>query len=306
KAQWFDAEFQLDRFERSIAGKRFLGETFPVYWPNLGPNVFAACYGAPLTFSDVTSWAEPILTDSDDPYATPLVLNGQSAYLAKLDELTEMALARASGRYLVGYTDVHPGMDWLAALRGSQDLCFDLYDRPDAVQAALRQVTGDFLALYNRFDARLKAAGQPSVTWIAIPVWGRMHVPSSDFATMISTAQFNEFVRPVLATECEAMTHNIYHVDGPGVARHIESILTLPNVQAIQWVQGVGNDKPILQWVPLIQKIQAAGKSVVVDLERHEFEPFLSAVRPEGVFLCLPSTDEEDELAVLARLEKWS
>ncbi|MGL4649680.1 MAG: hypothetical protein ACRC1H_09760, partial [Caldilineaceae bacterium] len=24
KAQWFDAEFQLDRFERSIAGKRFL------------------------------------------------------------------------------------------------------------------------------------------------------------------------------------------------------------------------------------------------------------------------------------------
>ncbi|MGL4649198.1 MAG: hypothetical protein ACRC1H_07305, partial [Caldilineaceae bacterium] len=285
KAQWFDAEHVVDRYWRSIAGKRFHGETFPIFWPNLGPNVFAGCYGVPLVFSDVTSWAEPVLTDPDAPYAALPTLNWQSEYLAKLDEMTTIALEQAPGRFLVGDTDLHPGIDWLAALRGSQDLCFDLYDHPEAVQAALAQVTTDFLAYYDHFDSRLKAAGQPSVTWMAIPVWGRMHIPSCDFATMISASQFDEFVRPSLATECEAMTHNVFHVDGPGVARHIESILTLPNLQAIQWVQGVGKDKPILQWLPLIQRIQAAGKSVVVDLERDELEPFLDAMRPEGIYL---------------------
>ena len=80
---------------------------------------------------------------------------------------------------------------------------------------------------------------------------------------------------------------NIFHLDGRGVARHLDAILELPNVNAIQWVQGVGLDQPILQWTPLIRKIQAAGKSVVVDLTVQELEPFIDAVAPEGILLCL-------------------
>ena len=61
------------------------------------------------------------------------------------------------------------------------------------------------------------------------------------------------------------MTHNIFHVDGKGMLRHLDRILEVPQIQAIQWVQGVGDDLPILQWLPVIRKIQAAGKGVVVD-----------------------------------------
>lgn len=50
------------------------------------------------------------------------------------------------------------------------------------------------------------------------------------------------------------MTHNIFYLDGRGVARHLDAILELPNVNAIQWVQGVGLDQPILQWIPLIAR----------------------------------------------------
>jgi hypothetical protein len=56
RARWFDAEFQVDHFLESIRGKRFYGETFPVFWPNLGPNVYAAFYGAELDYGEVTSW----------------------------------------------------------------------------------------------------------------------------------------------------------------------------------------------------------------------------------------------------------
>ena len=33
-------------FLKSIEGRRFHGETFPVFFPNLGPDVYAAFYGA--------------------------------------------------------------------------------------------------------------------------------------------------------------------------------------------------------------------------------------------------------------------
>jgi hypothetical protein len=173
------------------------------------------------------------------------------------------------------------------------------------VCAALQISTPDFLKVFDHFDAQLKAGNQLSVSWMAIPSFGRMHIPSCDFATMIAPRQFREFVLPVLHQEVQAMTHNIFHMDGKGVARHLDAILELPNVQAVQWVQGVGADQPILQWVPLIKRIQAAGKSVVVDLTRAELEPLIDALRPEGIYLCLPSQDEADERAILARLMKW-
>jgi len=53
KARWYDAEFQVDFFLESIRGRRFYGETFPVYWPNLGPNVHPAFHGLEPEFGEV-------------------------------------------------------------------------------------------------------------------------------------------------------------------------------------------------------------------------------------------------------------
>ena len=50
----------------SVKGKIFLGETFPVYTPNLGPNFFAAVHGAELEFGEITTWCEPVVNDYSD------------------------------------------------------------------------------------------------------------------------------------------------------------------------------------------------------------------------------------------------
>lgn len=301
KEWWFDAEYQIERFLRELENKRFLGETFPLFWPNLGPNVFAGCYGCPLIFGEVTTWAQPILID----YAQPPTLNWQSEYLAKLDELTHLALEQAPGRYLVGSTDLHPGIDWLAALRGTEQLLYDFYDNPEDVEAILSANPVDFVAFYDHFDALLKSHQQPSILWMEIPSFGRMHIPSCDFSTMVSPKHFRQYIWPGLAAECRAMTHNVFHMDGKGVAHHLDAILELPNVQAIQWVQGVADDLPIMQWTPLIQRIQAAGKSVVVDLQLDELDPFMDEVRPEGIFICVSTESEAQEHDVIRKLGKW-
>ena len=66
KDRWFDEEFQVDTFLNSIEGQRFHGETFPVFWPNLGPEVYAAFYGAELEYGEVTSWSKPLVQTWDD------------------------------------------------------------------------------------------------------------------------------------------------------------------------------------------------------------------------------------------------
>ncbi len=163
----------------------------------------------------------------------------------------------------------------------------------------------DFEQIYDRFDALLKQAQQLSVSWMGIPTFGRMHIPSCDFSSLISRRHFEQFCLPVLQREVRTMTHNVFHVDGKGVAKHLDAILDVPEVHAIQWVQGVGDDYPIMQWVPLIKRIQARAP-VIVDLKKSELEPFMAEVEPEGIFLWVATENEEEERDLLKRVESWT
>ena len=91
-----------------------------------------------------------------------------------------------------------------------------------------------------------------------------------------------------------------------GVARHLDVILAQPQIQAIQWVQGLGKDWPILQWVPLLRRILAAGNSVVVDVPMEELNAFMEQMPREGVFLCLGvGVEEGQDPDVIRRVERW-
>ena len=84
----------------------------------------------------------------------------------------------------------------------------------------------------------------------------------------------------------------------------VSLFLTLPNLVAVQWVQGYGKDQPISQWVPLIEKIQAAGKSAIVDLGVGELDEFTRRVDPRGILLWV-AAEPKDQPAVLERVRRW-
>jgi hypothetical protein len=60
-----------------------------------------------------------------------------------------------------------------------------------------------------------------------------------------------------------------------------------------------------MQWVPLIQRIQAR-LPVIVDLNKRELDAFMEAVRPEGIFLWIATDSEDEELELLKRISKWT
>jgi hypothetical protein len=302
KARWFDAEFQVDFFIESIKGREFLAETFPVLWPNLGPEIFVAFHGSELIFKEVTSYSVPLVKEWDD--MAKIRLDRENQYFRKIEEMTRLALEKCRGRYLVGYTDMHGGVDCAAAWRDPQQLCMDMVLAPENVKRLIELAVEHFQPVFDHFDAMLKARGLPSVTWMGIPSFGKMHIPSCDFAAMISTRHFEEFCLPVLVDEVKPMTHNVFHLDGKGVAKHLDRILAVPEINAIQWVQGMGADTPIMQWLPLLKRIQAAGKSILVDLQLDELEQFIDSMDPKGVMLCI-AADESIQPEIVRRVQRW-
>ena len=287
KDRWMDTEYVVGDYVKRLGDRPLPAETFPVYFPNLGPNWFAGCYGARMVWGDVTSWAEPVIEDYDKDM--PCVgIDRDCELYRKMEELTDYALSICKGKFIVGYTDLHPGMDCAVALRGTQNILFDFADQPEKVVELVNKCWEPFFEVYDYFDAKLKAHGQPSATWMTVPSFGKLHIPSADFSAMISTADFDRFIFPVLEKECKHFTHNIFHIDGKYVANHTDSILSLPNIHAIQWVQGVGVDEPIMQWVPYLKSILQAGKSIIIDLKPSELETFIDAFdKPDGIMLCV-------------------
>ncbi len=163
-------------------------------------RVYAAFYGAELEFGEVTSRSIPLVREWDD--VETLELDMDNEYFRKLEELTKFALERSPGKFLVGYTGLHLGLDCAAAWLDPQQLCFDMIDNPDKVKELAELAIADFEIIYDHFDTMLKTHNQLSVSWMGIPSFERMHIPICDFSTLISPAFFREFGLPILQREC--------------------------------------------------------------------------------------------------------
>ena len=62
KERWMDVTFQVQSFVDSLQGVEFLGETFPVFWPNLSAVVYNLFLGQAADFDNMTAWHIPAST----------------------------------------------------------------------------------------------------------------------------------------------------------------------------------------------------------------------------------------------------
>ena len=60
---------------------------------------------------------------------------------------------------------------------------------------------------------------------------------------------------------------------------------------------------PLCSGVPFIKRLRAGGKSVVVDLNISELEPFMQEMAPEGLLLCIATDSEDQEKEIIKKLE---
>lgn len=306
RERWLDTQFNTERRCAEAANTVYCADALPVKIPNLGPELFSALYGCELEFGERTSWSVPILEDWRPETLASLRLDMDSFYFRKIVEMTDALIEAADGKFMVGYWDMHVGGDAVAAFRDPQKLCLDMIERLDEVKALCERVTEDFFEVYDFFYDRLSATGMPSTSWMPLTCDGRYHIPSNDFSCMVSDEMFERVFLPGIERECAHMDRCIYHLDGPDALRFLDTLLDIPDIQAIQWVPGAGQNDWRL-WIDVYSRIQAAGKSFVVYLPVTDLEEFFTHLRPEGTWLCVGgiSTREEADRA-LKMVGRWT
>jgi len=294
-------ESTADRIRRTFWG----GEAFPLFFPNLGPDAFAAFFGGELQFVDPwTSWVPPIITDWES--APELRIKEDNRWWQLQLRLLREAQARGEGRWITGIPDTHSGGDALAALRGRNELCLDLYDHPQEVKAAMDQMTEAVLQVYEVYYGIVEAEKYGSSSgWL--PAWwpGRANVVQCDYIALISSEMVEEFFLESIIAEARWLDRAIFHLDGPDAVRHLDILLAVPEIQAIQWVPGAGA-LPMTRWIPLLKRIQAAGKSLHLSVWPHEIQILLEELRPEGLMLSTRVNSEAEARDLLEKVAEWT
>ncbi|MCK5845420.1 MAG: hypothetical protein KAG97_11975 [Victivallales bacterium] len=302
KDRWFDADYIVEKALHTVANTRYLGDALPLFWPNLGPEVFSAYFGTELEYSETTSWAIPNLQKWID--VDKLKFSPENFYWRKNLELTDALLAAGEGLFHTGYTDLHPGGDALAAFRDPLNLNLDMMDERQSVKSLLKRTDEVFADVFNFWCDKLEAAGQPIGTWAGIVSPRKSHIPSNDFSCMISTEMFEEFFLSGIIKECENAEASIYHLDGPGALRHLDALLEINSLNAIQWVWGAGNGR-VSDWLEVFQRCQNADKGLQITCQFEELDLLIENLRPEGVWLRVGIDTAELAEQVISKISKW-
>lgn len=301
RARWLDTDYVIARANRQFQNTYYAGEAMASFFPNLGPDVFAAMYGTPLVFGETTSWAQHNLHDLAEWQHIRLETEG--FYYQKMLEMTRAVVEDAKGKYLAGVTDIHPGLDALVAMRSPETLCFDVLEDPDWVKQASVDLFEGFRTLYDELAALTTTHQRGTINWMGAWHPERWYVTSCDFCCMISPAMFEELVIPELMMELDYLDASIFHLDGPDALRHLDRLLAIPQLQGVQWVYGDGQPTAA-HWIDVLKKIQKAGKCVHVNATPEDLPALLEHVPPEGVLYNIAARSEEEAAALLALAEK--
>lgn len=304
REQWLDVDYLVNNALERISSTEYMGDSIPSINPNLGPDFMAAIMGAELTFSETTSWAEHIIEDWESDIGK-INFSKDNFYWKKMNEITEGLLEDGKNKFYTGITDMHPAADTISAFRGPMNINMDMIDCPETIKDMSEKLTDIYIEVYDHFYNILRKKGQLITAWHGLFGTKKIYVPSNDFSCMISTAMFEDIFLPSLIREIDHLDYSIYHLDGPDALKHLDTLLDIPNLNAIQWVYGDGHG-PASNWIETYQKIQAAGKGICVTARKEELDIFIKNLKPEGVQLFVidvKNTEEANE--VLKKVNRW-
>lgn len=305
RAWWMSVDAQLEQNEWELENTAYIGDAYALCCPNLGPDVFAACLGLELEYGQDTSWAihNPNLCDPEA--YTPLRIQAGNPYYKKITELTEAYCEHAKGRYFVGITDLHPGLDGLVALRSPEQLCFDAIEEPEFVRRANMDLFESFKQLFGKLCDITGPYQKGTSNWMGVWHPGREYVTSCDFSALISQDMFRDLALEELRAELDYLDASIYHLDGPDALKHLDTLLALEKLKGIQWVYGAGQPTAA-HWLSQLHAIQDAGKLIHIDAYPEDVPVLVKELHPQGLFINLvgATVSQANELFALI-LSGW-
>ncbi len=306
RMKWLDPEYRWAAALHDLSHKFFGGEAFPYFDTQIGPGSLGIMLGAQANFDPHTVWYEPNILDPEQCTGIRFDSENNEAY-AWHQRLIDLGAAQANGRFLVGIPDLIENIDTLAALRDSIILLTDLVERPEWVLDRLWEINDAYFAAFDQLRAPLVDADGGNA-FAAFRIWGpgRTAKLQCDFSCMISVAMYRQFVQPALRAQCQWLDYALYHLDGVDAIRHVDALLEIDELHAIQWTPGAGKAGPATpQWYDLLRRIKQGGKGIHVHARPEEVFPLLEAVGPEGTFIHTHTPTQDDALRMLEQAQAY-
>lgn len=271
----------------------YFADGFATSFVNFGPGALTAMVGGSYQLAPHTVWFENepfFVQDWDNPPA--IALQKDSAMYRLIEDYTDQLLAEKGG--IVSISDIGMSLDLVAAMRGTQDLLMDLYDEPEAVKAFLLANRPAWKEYFDQTCQKLISRQGGMASWMPIYSDLPYYPLQCDFSAMISPAMFEEFFLPEMEYYTSLMPRSIYHLDGPEEIPHLDHLLSVKRLNAIQWTPGSGKPKlcdPC--WFEMYERIQRAGKGIIFlgIQEPEELERLLNKISTKGIYIYCDTTD---------------
>lgn len=301
--RWFDPEWRADELNHYMAHSSFLADIPPVANTRLGPGSLAAMLGGVLEGGEDTIWIHP------DPHPQEDIIFDQENAVWKLHkDLLRACKQRAKGNYYVGMPDLMEGLDILAAIRGTDTVLMDTVMNPELLEYQLKQVNEIYFRVFDELYDIIREGDEMAFCYFSIWGPGKVSKLQSDISIMISEDDFRRFALPYLREQCQKIDYTLYHLDGVGAIRHLDAILEIEELNAIQWTPGVGEPQggdP--KWYNLYRQILARGKSVMPCwVAVNELSPLLDNVGTDGLNILMDFKNEKEIEQAVRILEEYS
>ena len=304
----------VDRYRYFCQTHAFLGESFPNLNIDFGPGSLASYLGSEIGFKEDTVWFNKCLDGWDG--VPKLTFDPENKWFKKHLQLAKDCQALAGDDFYVDMPDLMENIDVLASLRGAQDILFDLLDEPEMIGERIQEVTDIYYEYYDRFYDVIKDE-EGGNAYTVFQIWGpgRTVKLQCDFSAMMSPEDFRKYIQPSLRSQSENVDHVLYHLDGPAAIKHMDALMEIEGIDALQWTSGdAGPDGTLPDWDVIYDKAIAAGKSIWVKVYSGEFEDWIRNVDrivnkygSHSLFLLFPEMSLEQAAYLLDYADRnWS
>lgn len=300
--KWFDPEWRAEYLDWYVAHSSLMADMLPVANTQLGPGSLAAILGGVFEGGEDTIWIHP-----DPNYSDDIVFNPNHPNYLLHKDLLKACKQKAQGHYYVGMPDLMEGLDVLSAIKGTDQVLLDTVMQPEVLEHQMQQINDIYFQVFDELYDIIREGDEMAFCYFSSWAPGKMSKLQSDISTMISVDDYRRFVQPFIREQCQKIDYTLYHLDGVGAMHHLDALLEIKELNAIQWTPGVGEPQGgSPKWYDLYKKILAHGKSIMacwVTLD--ELRPLLDNIGGDGVHLEMDFHNEQEVEQAMRIIEEY-
>jgi len=278
-------EYQIENLKDII----YYGEAHPKLphmWGDRGtPMTMAAYIGGKVVFGENTVWVDKVVDDWEN---FEINFDENNYWVNMSKKLMEKQIEKCNGDFLITMPDFGDALTCFSLLRGVENFLFDVIEKQEIIMEKIKEFTETWKKCHQYFYKIYREKLPGDTTWL---LWapGKTYACQCDFSTMISPALFEKFVVFELEQIKNYLEYIVWHLDRPDEIKHVDILLSLPYMKAIQIVPGAGNPPCASDlWLPVIKKITEKGRNVIVYAgSKKEVEILINQIPKEKMALFL-------------------